>query len=48
MTEQEVQLEILKIAKANNKKFESIKKNVQFLAWVILISLFLSFLVFNK
>jgi len=42
MTEQEVQLELLKISKANNKKFESIKKNVQLIAWVIIISILTS------
>jgi hypothetical protein len=29
--------ELVKIAKANNKKFESMKKNLQVLAWISIL-----------
>jgi len=39
LTPEEVQLELLSISKDNNKKFESMGKNLQFIAWYLIISI---------
>ena len=39
MEPEEVQLELLEIAKIDSNRTNSIKKNIQFIAWYLIISL---------
>lgn len=39
LTEKEIQLEMFKIAKADNLLLKSIKNNLQFIAWYLILSL---------
>ena len=41
----DVQLELLKVAKKDSTKINSIQKNLQFIAWYLIISLIVSALV---
>ncbi|TXD47725.1 hypothetical protein [Polaribacter sp. IC073] len=43
LTPEEVQLELLSISKDNNKKFESMRKNIQFIVWYLIISIIVTF-----
>ena len=44
LTEKEIQVKMLKLAKANHQYMKSIKNNVQFFVWCLFISLLFSFL----
>lgn len=39
LTEKEIQLEMFKIAKSDNLLLKSIKNNLQFIAWYLILSL---------
>ena len=41
----DVQLELLKVAKKDSTKINSIQKNLQFIAWCLIISLIVSALI---
>lgn len=46
LSEKEINLEMLKIAKADNQRIKSIKNNVQFISWYLIISIFIGISVF--
>ena len=48
LTPEEVQLELLKIAKEDSIKLESIKTNVKFFAWYLIFSIILAIIFWGK
>lgn len=44
LSPEEIQLELLKIAKADNKRLKSIKNNLQFIAWYLIALIILGVL----
>lgn len=45
LTEKEMQLEMFKIAKADNIRLKSIKNNLQFIAWYLILTLIIGVVV---
>ena len=43
---EKVQLELLEIAKTDSKRIKSIKNNLQFIVWLIIISIVLGIYIF--
>ena len=48
VTDREIQLKLLKISEQNSTKFDSIKKNLKFIVWYLVISIIITAFILAK